>query len=577
MRAGNVTVVRSTEPLTSDPALDYYDRHGYELGHMPYTREGYAAIATALVRKLFNVHGNPYKVIVLDCDNTLWRGVCGEEGWFGVEMTAPYRALQEFMVEQMKAGMLLCLCSRNNESDVLEVFDRRSDMPLKREHFAAWRINWGAKSANIRSLASELNLGLDSFIFVDDNPLDCADVKAHCPDVLALQLPSDPEWIPRFLAHVWAFDHAASTDEDRDRTRMYRESARREQYREQAFSLKEFIAGLELKLTLSEAKSAQFARLAQLTLRTNQFNFTGVRRTEAEIRHFVERENARCLAAQVTDRFGDYGLVAVLMYEIGEDRYTVDTFLASCRVLNRGIEHEVLARLGQRALADGKTWVEVPYIPTGKNAPAKAFIDSIGSGYGNGSGERWVFPASYLATLRYDPAAAGALSPPSEESSALAATARGSPRLFGSSNVGRALQAIGERWHDVDSIMSALDIGRSDEGAAEPNAAAGSEAGLEAQLARIWRTVLGKSHIGVHENFFEVGGTSLRAVQVVALIKKELGCSLSVLSVFESPTIALLSARLDSPPVSTDTPAGFAGAALRGQQRRNRALSPRHS
>ena len=120
-------------------------------------------------------------MIVLDCDNTLWKGVCGEDGPLGIEVTAPYRALQEFMIGQMNAGMLLCLCSKNNEKDVLDVFDQRTDMLLKREHLVSWRINWNSKSENIKSLAKELNLGLDSFIFIDDNPVDCADVKINCP------------------------------------------------------------------------------------------------------------------------------------------------------------------------------------------------------------------------------------------------------------------------------------------------------------------------------------------------------------------------------------------------------------
>ena len=156
------------------------------------------------------------------------------------------------MIGQKNAGMLLCLCSKNNEKDALDVFDQRSDMPLKREHLVSWRINWNSKSENIRSLAKELNLGLDSFIFVDDNPVDCADVEINCPGVLALKLPANPDAFPSFLNHIWAFDNASSTKEDQDRTRMYQESAQRERYREQAFSLKDFIEGLNLRIEIGE-------------------------------------------------------------------------------------------------------------------------------------------------------------------------------------------------------------------------------------------------------------------------------------------------------------------------------------
>ena len=282
-RLANVHVISSTSLLQRYPVSDYYDPHGHHAGHIPYTPACYAAIGTALVRTIYNLKRRPFKVIALDCDNTLWKGVCGEDGPLGVEVTAPYRALQEFMIGQMNAGMLLCLCSKNNEKDALDVFDQRSDMPLKREHLVSWRINWNSKSENIRSLAKELNLGLDSFIFVDDNPVDCADVEINCPGVLTLRLPENAESFPSFLNNIWAFDHASSTKEDQDRTRMYQESSQRERYREQTFSLKDFIEGLQLRVDVGEVTSDQLDRVSQLTFRTNQFNFTTIRRSKKEI------------------------------------------------------------------------------------------------------------------------------------------------------------------------------------------------------------------------------------------------------------------------------------------------------
>jgi HAD superfamily phosphatase (TIGR01681 family) len=233
----NVHTISSASPLQRYPINDYYDPHSHHVAHIPYTPECYAAIGTALVRTIFNLKRDPFKVIVLDCDNTLWKGVCGEDGPLGIEVTTPYRTLQEFMIDQMNAGMLLCLCSKNNEKDALDVFDQRTDMLLKREHLVSWRINWNSKSENIKSLANELNLGLDSFIFIDDNPVDCADVKINCPGVLTLQLPRNAESFSSFLNHIWAFDHTGSTEEDQHRTRTYQENTVRQQYREQSLSL----------------------------------------------------------------------------------------------------------------------------------------------------------------------------------------------------------------------------------------------------------------------------------------------------------------------------------------------------
>src|SRR6185437_3995515 len=179
------------------------------------------------------------------------------------------------------------VCSKNSEEDVREVFAQRLDMPLRHEHFAAWRVNWLPKSENIKSIAQELNLGLDSFIFVDDNPVECAEVEANCPDVLTLQLPENPEEIPQFLKHCWAFDVQKVTAEDARRGEMYRESRQREQLRTQAGSLAEFIAGLNLKIQITPMAPEQLSRVAQLTQRTNQFNLTTIRRTEAEIQQLA--------------------------------------------------------------------------------------------------------------------------------------------------------------------------------------------------------------------------------------------------------------------------------------------------
>ena len=399
----NVHTISSALLLRRYPVQDYYDAHRYGLGHIPYTADCYAAIATALFRARFSLKRRPFKVIVLDCDNTLWKGVCGEAGPRGIEISSPFRALQEFMIEQMNAGMLLCLCSKNNESDVLAVFEQQTDMPLKREHLVSWRINWNAKSENVKSLAQELDLGLDSFIFVDDNPVDCADVRINCPGVLTLQLPRNAESFPSFLNHIWAFDHSGATEEDHQRTRMYQERAKRQQFREQSLSLKDYVKGLHVRVEIAEATEDQLGRVSQLTFRTNQFNFTTLRRSEKEIREFLNRAGAHCLVVRVVDRFGDYGLVGVLMYEAFADRFKVDTFLLSCRVLGRGVEHAVVSHLGQRAVAEGKQFVELACQPTEKNRPAREFITRIGDPYRNDGSTSCTFRAEKLASVEYDP------------------------------------------------------------------------------------------------------------------------------------------------------------------------------
>jgi FkbH-like protein/FkbM family methyltransferase len=566
---GGVSTIGSEALLRRYPVAEYYDIHGHQLGDIPYTAEGYAAIGTALFRTIFNLKRKPFKAIVLDCDNTVWKGVCGEDGWQGVEVTEAHRALQQFMVGQMNSGMLLCLSSKNSEQDVLDVFDQRADMVLKREHLASWRINWSSKSENIKSLASELNLALDSFIFIDDNPVDCAEVKTNCPEVLTLRLPQDSASFASFLEHIWAFDHTGTTEEDRSRVRMYQDNAQRERFRAQAPSLSDFVAGLMVRVEIGEATEDQLGRVSQLTFRTNQFNFTTIRRSPSEIREFLKRESSGCLTVRVADRFGDYGLVGVVLYGAQADRFKLDTFLLSCRVLGRGVEHTILSSIGQRALTAGRRFVELTCLPTERNLPARDFVSSLGDQHRSKAGPSWLFPAEYLANLRYDPdektrppkdkpATPKAEKPPLAKASGFGMTARS-----------EYLQRIGEEWYDVGRVAKAIvEFRLSPQGldrAAEPE----PSGSIETALVSIWRKVLGRPGIGLNVNFFEVGGTSLKAVQVITMIRKELNQNLSIVSLFECPTVTLLAARLRG---SSSSELASSGAVQRGQQRRSRAM-----
>jgi len=569
----NVHTISAASTLQHYPVVDYYDPHTARMS-VPYTPECYAAIGSALVRTIFNLNREPYKVIVLDCDNTLWNGVCGEDGLSGIEVTPPYHALQEFMIRQMKAGMLLCLCSKNTEQDVLEVFDARTDMPLKREHLVSWRINWQSKSENIKSLANELNLGLDSFIFIDDSPLDCADVKINCPGVLTLQLPRNTESIPSFLNHVWAFDRAVPTEEDQCRTQMYQENAKRQHYLEEALSMKEFVKGLGLRVEISEATKDQLGRVSQQTFRTNQFNFTTIRRSENEINRFLKHEDTACVVARVFDRFGDYGLVGVLMYSTEADCYKVDTFLLSCRVLGRGVEHALVSWLGRRAVEEGKRFVEFDYLPTGKNVPALEFVTSIGDQYRNQAGTSWVIPAEYLASVEYDPdekAIRHEIPAPATPEKLTAHPALS----FGAAHRSEHLQKIGEHLYDISRLTTAIDEYRLRKQSWQPALDAMPGDPLETALAKIWKKVLGRVQIGINDNFFEVGGTSLRAVQVIALIRKELQQTLSIVTLFECPTVKLLAAKLTARSAARSGTA--TAAALRGEQRRHNTRRKRAS
>ncbi len=367
--------------LDPNPAR-YYDRHRDRIGHIPYTPGYYRFLAAIIIRRAYRLLSPPKKVVVVDCDNTLWDGVVGEVGPDGVCFAEHHLYLQRRLAELAEHGVLVCLCSKNREEDVWEVFDRRAgEMPLRRSHIVGAMINWAPKSQNISALASSLNLGRDSFIFIDDNPVECAEVRANCPDVLTLQWPRDPDKAIRLLNHIWELDLVAATAEDRKRTEMYRQELQRQQLKAQVADFRQFLKSLQLKLDFRELNREDLPRAAQLTMRTNQFNFTTIRRTEAELWKLVSEEGYRCWTVRVSDRFGDYGLVGVVIAKLDQEAQPraleVDTFLLSCRVLGRGVEHRTVAFLAQQALALGAPALRFRINFTKKNLPARQFLESI--------------------------------------------------------------------------------------------------------------------------------------------------------------------------------------------------------
>ncbi|MGH7835646.1 MAG: HAD-IIIC family phosphatase, partial [Candidatus Binatia bacterium] len=495
----------------------YYDAGTEKLAAVPYTPVFYTALATMMARRLHALRSAPAKVIVLDCDGTLWGGVCGEDGAQALEIDPPRRGLQEFLVRQHDAGMLLALCSKNNETDVKAVFDSRKDMALQRDHVAAWRINWRPKSENLRSLAVELGLGLDSFIFIDDDPVECAEVRERCPEVLTLRLPREPRSIPRFLQHIWPLDRRRATGEDSRRTALYRAHSMRERVRREALTLKDFLDSLGLEIGIFPLPANEIGRVSELTRRANQFNLTATRRSEAEIRQLCDGEKSECWVVSVKDRFGDYGLVGVIVFEARAEALVVDTLLLSCRALGRGVEHTVLARLGEIALSRGLARVELRCIPSGKNRPALDFVDALETGYKEFLEDGFLLkiPADAAASVSYKPDARGADDPLPVDS----AGAVPDPNLPAAARIKTAvLSSIPESLYDakvIHQLISPAQPRPGDETSFVP-----PQTPMQKQLAEIYSEFLSIEPIGVHDSFFNLGGHSLSAMQALSRIRE---------------------------------------------------------
>lgn len=378
-----------------------------KLGHIPYVDAYFHVLATLVAQQAWRRLVAPRKVVVVDCDNTLWRGVVGEVGAEGVSFDGGHRALHEWLVELSGSGVIVCLCSKNEEEDVWRVFDTRPELLLRRDQVVAAMINWQRKSENLAALAARLNVGLDSFVFLDDNHVECAEVRAGCPGVLTLEWPQDETAARRLLAALWELDTAGATAEDRKRTQMYREEFGRQALRQGASNFRDFLASLDLVVEVTPLVEADLARAAQLTLRTNQFNFTTVRRDESELRALQDGGGHELRTVRVRDRFGDYGLVGLLIAERQAEALVTDTFLMSCRVLGRGAEHRMAAELGRIAMTHGLDSVRLTVEPTRRNAPARAFLGSLCPEAAAATGDgvlTCLLPAATLATLEYDPA-----------------------------------------------------------------------------------------------------------------------------------------------------------------------------
>lgn len=534
-RVNGLYLIRPLELAQLYPVDNYDDPYGDKFGHLPYTSAFFTSVGTAIARKINALKSLPYKIIVLDCDGTLWKGICGEDGAAGVEIGTPYKALQEFIVRQYESGMLICLCSKNNEEDVWAVFQQREHMVLKRHHLVSWRLNWNVKSDNIKSLASELQVGIDSIIFIDDNPIECAEVQANCPEVLVLQLPSFSERIPQFLAHVWAFDHLQVTEESKARTILYQQNRDRHSFREKTITFADFLAGLDLKVKISPITPDQIPRVSQLTLRTNQFNLTTKRRSESELQQFWDSRKLECLVSEASDHFGDYGLVGVVLFDIADDALNVDTFLLSCRALGKGIEHQMLAKLGEIAFSHGLNYVNVLYIPSEKNQPALNFLERIGTPFCEKleTSKLFKLPVDVAARLSYTPSVA-------EPVHDLPSTVK--PKL---STVNRQQQTltisrIATELYDSETVLKVIE---SQKQKLKPNLQTyfiPPTNETEKALVDIWSDVLKLENIGIEQNFFEIGGSSLLLVQVYSKLREHFQWALKPVDLYQYPTIKAL-------------------------------------
>ena len=325
------------------------------------------------------------KCLILDLDNTLWGGVLGEDGIDGIKLGGDYPGKafsywQRSLLQLAQNGVILAVCSKNNESDVEEAWQHNPFMTLKREHFSALRINWQDKATNIREIASELNIGLDSMVFVDDNPTERELIKQVLPQVEVPDFPAKPyELMPFFKQLVEKYFRIyAVTSEDRAKTEQYRANAMRQAEQSHFADLESYLYSLDMQLDIIPADEHNLPRIAQMTQKTNQFNLTTRRYTEADVQQCLD-QGWRVFCMSVRDRFGDSGITATIFLEPTDDTtVNIDTLLLSCRILGKGIEEAFIKTVFNLLRLDGYRRITADYLPTAKNGQTADFYDRMG-------------------------------------------------------------------------------------------------------------------------------------------------------------------------------------------------------
>ncbi len=345
----------------------------------------FGVYSRALTRTLRALYKPARKVLCTDLDHTLWGGVLGEDGVQGIVTGAafpgtPFLLYQRHLKQLASRGILLAAVSKNNEADVREAFTARAaDLALTLDDFAALKINWNEKSQSIRELAAELSLGLDSFVFVDDNPVEAEAIRQRLPEVAVLEVPVAEPWrLLDLLAEEPFFDVLRVTADDQNRLIEYKAQAQRATLEAASGGRDEFLASLDIVCTFQSALDAPLARSVQLLGKTNQFNLTTRRHSAADIEAFAADPAAQAVVVRVRDRFGDAGVVGLALARNQGSTCVIDSLLLSCRVIGRGIETALLAHLAQHAAHLGATRLLGEFIPSKKNAPAASFYPDHG-------------------------------------------------------------------------------------------------------------------------------------------------------------------------------------------------------
>lgn len=359
------------------------DGRMWHLARAPFSNPSLVEIGREVGKFIRALRGGVRKCLVLDCDNTLWGGVIGEDGVSGVALGqshpgSGYLALQQEAKNLAARGVLLALCTKNNRDDVVEMFASHPEMLLRENDFVSMQINWVDKVENLRAIAQELNIGLDSLVFIDDSAFEIENIRERLPQVATIHLNGKPSTFAPKLARCGLFDSLSFSHEDRERSEMYRADRKRVELREKAGSLDDYLASLGIEADITRVTPEQTPRVSQLSQKTNQFNMTTRRLSEADIARLASANDSAVYQLTARDRVSSLGLVGVAAVQYVGDSAVISDFLMSCRALGRGLEDALVAAIAMDARRRDAKMIVGRFVPTKKNQLSAGFYEKKG-------------------------------------------------------------------------------------------------------------------------------------------------------------------------------------------------------
>ncbi len=514
----NITLINLDFLTSGLKDSEIYDPIADREAQVPYKTHFDNLVSTHVLKKIYAYYHNSFKVIIVDCDDTLWTGICGEDPIDNIVISDANILLQKKLRALRESGFLICICSRNHEEDVRTMFSNHPDMILSESDITAWQVNWDEKSSNLRALSNTLNLPVSSFIFIDDNPIEISNVENTLSDILSIQFTNDAKELKRVLDNIWAFDKKRTATQAAERNEWYSTHIKRENDKANFNNIDDFIKNLNIEINISKATEADISRLVELSHRVTQFNFTNRKFDVHELRTLInDGKKTHIFKVNLTDKYGDYGLVGFMVIKISEHT-TIESFLLSCRALNRHVEEKMLCHLVDFAKNLNISSIILRFKQTSRNSPAKLFIETL-----NGD-------------LRYINETEIALTIDTKTKLIFSRNLRTS--TSSKKPIKHIQNGPGNLLIDKKSMFELLDL-TADTYSFNKDSINQNNSGTintNDDLHNIWEEVLDLNSIDDSDNFFHLGGNSLSALRLLSHICDYFKVDIKLYEIFEHPT-----------------------------------------